>query len=91
MWLLPVKKFANNASRNYKDDLGIERFIKINIMERKKVIWKIVVGVILVLAFGANIPMYMNGSTQANAGLAMSFIAIIGGLYLIYKGLYPSK
>ena len=60
-------------------------------MKQKRVIWKIVVGIILILVSGNNIPLYLNGSTQANAALAMSFIAIIGGFYLIYKGIYPSK
>ena len=55
----------------------------------KKVMWKIVVGVILVLVMGSNLPLYLGGSTQANAGLAMSALAILGGLYLIYRGLYP--
>ena len=58
-------------------------------MKPKKIVWKIVVGIILILVCGNNIPMYMNGSTQANAGLAMTAIAIFGGLYLIYRGLYP--
>jgi len=60
-------------------------------VEHKRVIWKIVVGIILILVSGSNIPLYMNGSTQANAGLAMSAIAIFGGLYLLYRGLYPSN
>ena len=57
----------------------------------KRVVWKIVVGIVLILAFGANVPLYMNGSTQANAGLAMSAIVIFGGFYLLYRGLYPPK
>jgi hypothetical protein len=57
--------------------------------EPKRVVWKIVVGIILVLVMGSNLPMYLGGSTQANAGLAMSILAIGGGLYLIYRGLYP--
>ena len=58
-------------------------------VEPKRVIWKIVVGIILVLVMASNLPLYLGGSTQANAGLAMSTVAIIGGLYLIYRGLYP--
>jgi hypothetical protein len=60
-------------------------------MRQKKVIWKIVVGIFLVLGFGANIPMYFGGGTQANAALVTSFAVVSGGFYLIYKGLYPSK
>ena len=56
----------------------------------KRVTWKIIVGAILVLVMGSNLPMYMGGSTQANTGLALSVIAILGGLYLIYRGLYPA-
>lgn len=55
----------------------------------KRIVWKIVVGIILILVSGGNVPLYMNGSTQANAGLAMSAIVIFGGFYLLYKGLYP--
>ncbi len=58
-------------------------------MKPKRIVWKIVIGIIVILAFGNNIPMYMSGSPQANAGLAMSAIAIFGGLYLLYRGLYP--
>ena len=58
-------------------------------MNEKKVLWKIVVGAFLVLVTVPNVSMYMNGSTQANAGLAMSAVAIFGGLYLIYRGMYP--
>ena len=56
---------------------------------QKRVIWKIVVGAALVLIAANNLPMAMNGTTQGNAGLAMSALAIVGGLYLIYRGLYP--
>ena len=54
------------------------------------VIWKIVVGAILVVVSVANLPLYMNGSTQANAGLAVSFLMIFGGFYLVYRGIYPN-
>ncbi len=60
-------------------------------MKQQRVIWKIVVGIILVLTFGINVPMYMNGSTQANAALATTALAIFGGMYLVYRGLYPSN
>ncbi len=59
-------------------------------MVPKRIIWKIVVGVILVVISVMNLPLYLNGSTQANTGLALSFLAIIGGLYLVYRGLYPN-
>ncbi|MGB7207712.1 MAG: hypothetical protein WBD27_03540 [Pyrinomonadaceae bacterium] len=58
-------------------------------VEPKRTVWKIIVGIILVLVMGSNLPLYLGGSTQANAGLAMSIVAIVGGLYLIYRGLYP--
>ncbi len=60
-------------------------------MKQQRVIWKIVVGTLLVISFGANIRLYFGGGTQANAALATSFVVIFGGFYLIYKGLYPSK
>ncbi|MCU1288008.1 MAG: hypothetical protein JWN60_237 [Acidobacteria bacterium] len=60
-------------------------------MKPKRVVWKIVVGIVLILLFGNNIPMYMSGSTQANAALATNAIAIFGSMYLLYRGLYPSK
>lgn len=56
----------------------------------KRVTWKIVTGAIIVLIMGNNLPLYLNGSTQANTGLALTVLAIVGGLYLIYSGLYPS-
>jgi hypothetical protein len=59
-------------------------------MNTNRVVWKIVVGAVLVLIAGSNLPLYINGSTQANAGLAMSMLAIGGGLYLVYRGLYPN-
>ena len=59
-------------------------------MERpKRVTWKIVVGCILLFVAANNLSLYQGGSTQANAGIAMSAVAIIGGLWLIYRGLYP--
>ncbi len=60
-------------------------------MEQKRVLWKIVVGAIIVFIMAGNLPLYMGRSTQANTGLAISCLAIIGGLYLIYRGLYPPK
>lgn len=60
-------------------------------MDTKRTIWKIVVGAILVAMSVTNLPLYMNGSTQANAGLAMSILAICGGLYLVYRGFYPNS
>ena len=59
------------------------------LVEQNRVTWKIVVGIILVLVMGSNLPMYLGGSTQANTGLALSLLVIFGGLYLIYRGLYP--
>ena len=53
------------------------------------VIWKVIVGAILVVISAVNLPLYMNGSTEANAGLAVSFLVIFGGLYLLYRGIYP--
>jgi hypothetical protein len=58
-------------------------------MKPKRNILKIVIGLFLILAFGSNVPLYMNGSTQANAALATSAIAILGGFYFLYRGLYP--
>ena len=55
----------------------------------ERVIWKIVVGAVLVVVSISNIGLYTNGSTQANAALAMTALMIFGGCYLIYKGLYP--
>lgn len=60
-------------------------------MESNKKIWKIVVGAILVFVSISNLPLYFGGSTQANTGLVLSGVAFIGGLYLIYRGFYPSK
>ena len=54
------------------------------------VIWKVIVGAILVVISAVNLPLYMNGSTEANAGLAVSFLVIFGGLYLLYRGIYPN-
>ena len=54
------------------------------------VIWKVIVGAILVVISAINLPLYMNGSTEANAGLAVSFLVIFGGLYLLYRGIYPN-
>lgn len=59
-------------------------------MQPSRIIWKIVVGAILVLVTASNVPMYLNGSAQANGALAMSVLMICGGFYLIYRGLYPS-
>ena len=56
---------------------------------QKRIIWKIVVGIILVLVMGKNLALYQGGSPQSNTGLSMSVIAIVGGFYLIYRGLYP--
>ncbi len=55
----------------------------------KRVWWKIIVGGVLVLVMANNLPLYLGGSTQANTGLALSALAIFGGLYLIYRGAYP--
>lgn len=60
-------------------------------MDPQRTIWKIVVGAILVVVSVSNLPLYLNGSTQANAGLALSILAILGGLYLVYRGFYPSS
>lgn len=60
-----------------------------NVTKRNPV--KIVIGLLLVLVFAANIPRYMNGSSQANMALVFTAIFILGGFYLLYKGLYPSK
>jgi len=60
-------------------------------MNEKKVLWKIVVGAFLVLVTVRNRWMYMNGLTQANAGPAMSAVAIFGGLCLIFRGMYPGQ
>jgi hypothetical protein len=55
------------------------------------VLWKVIVGAILIVIMAVNLPLYMNGSTEANAGLALSCLVIFGGLYLIYRGLYPTN
>ena len=60
-------------------------------MDSKRITWKIVVGGILVVVSVVNLPLYLNGSTQANAGLAMSILAIFGGFYLVYRGFYPDR
>lgn len=59
--------------------------------QNTRVWWKVVVGGILVLATAMNLPLYFGGSTQANTGLTLSILAIFGGLYLIYRGLFPSR
>ena len=58
-------------------------------MKSKRNLVKIIIGIILILAFGVNIPMYMSGSGEANAALATSLIAVVVGIYLLYRGLYP--
>ena len=60
-------------------------------MNSNWIIWKIIVGGILVVVSVANLPLYLGGSPQANGGLAMSILAIAGGLYLVYRGFYPSQ
>jgi hypothetical protein len=53
------------------------------------VLWKVMVGAILLAVMAVNLPFYMSGSTEANTGLAVSGLVIFGGLYLIYRGVYP--
>ena len=53
------------------------------------VLWKVMVGAILLAVMVVNLPFYMSGSTEANTGLAVSGLVIFGGLYLIYRGVYP--
>ena len=53
------------------------------------VLWKVMVGAILFAIMVVNLPFYMSGSTEANTGLAVSGLVIFGGLYLIYRGVYP--
>lgn len=60
-------------------------------MQQKRVTWKIIFGGMIVFVAVSNLPLYTGGSTQANTGLAMSCLAILGGLYLIYRGLYSPK
>jgi hypothetical protein len=60
-------------------------------MNAKRIVWKIVVGAFLILVSVGNLPLYTNGSTQANTGLALSILTICGGFYLIYRGIYPKK
>jgi hypothetical protein len=62
-----------------------------NAMGTQRVIWKIVVGAILVIVSVVNLPLYLNGSAQANGGLTMSMLAIAGGFFLIYRGFYPKS
>ena len=57
----------------------------------KKGLWQIIYGAIIVVLMANILPMFLGGSTQAKAGLAMSFLAIIFGLYLIYRGFYPKS
>ena len=59
--------------------------------EPNRVWWKIVVGAIIVLIQVANLPLYLGGGTQANTGLALSILLMIGGFYLVYRGFYPVK
>ena len=47
------------------------------------------VGAILLAVMVVSLPFYMSGSTEANTGLAVSGLVIFGGLYLIYRGVYP--
>lgn len=60
-------------------------------MNEKKVLWKIIVGAVVVLISAGNLPLYMNGSTQSNTGLALSALMMFGGFYLIYRGLVPGR
>jgi len=52
----------------------------------KKGFWEILTGVILVVTLANVIPMFLGGSTQAMVVLAVCFLAIIVGFYLIYRG-----
>ncbi|HQU82229.1 MAG TPA: hypothetical protein PKY59_03850 [Pyrinomonadaceae bacterium] len=58
-------------------------------MKPKRVMWKIIIGLVLVLTCVANTPLYLSGSNEANAALTTNFLVMIGGFYLIYKGFYP--
>lgn len=62
-----------------------------NINGPKRVTWKIIVGALIVLVMMSNLPLYLGGGTQANTGLALSVLAILGGLYLVYRGFYPTN
>ena len=53
------------------------------------VLWKVMVGAIFLAVMVVSLPFYMSGSTEANTGLAVSGLVIFGGLYLIYRGVYP--
>jgi hypothetical protein len=58
-------------------------------MQEKRNLWKILVGAILVVVTTNTLPLYLGGGTQANTGLAISLVAIVVGLYLIYTGFFP--
>jgi hypothetical protein len=60
------------------------------LIKPKRNIAKIGSGIILILATGNSVPLYLSGSSQANGSLMISFLIIIGGFYLLYKGIYPS-
>ena len=60
-------------------------------MRANFVIWKIILGAILVIVSVSNIRMYLGGSTQENAALATSIVVIIVGFYLVYRGFYPNS
>jgi hypothetical protein len=55
------------------------------------VLWKIIVGGILILISVGNLPMYLKNSVQAMTGLALSILLIFVGFWLVYRGFYPKK
>jgi predicted negative regulator of RcsB-dependent stress response len=54
---------------------------------------KIVIGALLILVQIANFPLYFKSTRnqQSDAALIFTFFAFLGGIYLLYTGLYPRK
>ena len=60
-------------------------------IEPKRNYVKIIIGAVLVLIQVSEFPTYFKYplSTQLSAAIAMSILLFLGGLYLLYTGLYP--
>jgi hypothetical protein len=62
-------------------------------MEPRKNYVEIIAGAILALMQIPSFPMYLEPplNTQKSAAIAVSIILFLGGLYLLYRGLYASN
>lgn len=52
---------------------------------------KIAIGALLVLGSAVNVPLVLKSpmNNQSSTAMILSVLALVGGLYLLYTGLYP--